>query len=508
MIVIPDIPNTRSSLNASSNVVIDLEVVLGQPNHLVSLEDFLAESHPIPALSFWLTEFCAQKPKSTEHIKALIHQSIADIDESISELLNCVIHHPKLQKLEASWRGLWNLVEEADGTKNTKIKCLDISWAEVSKDIARAMEFDQSHLFQKIYSEEYGTPGGEPYGALIGDYEISHRPSKTHRFNDVSTLEGLSQIAAAAFSPFITGASYELFGVNSYADLGRPINYREVFKQQEYLKWNALRDKSDSRFIGITMPRVLIRRQYTTQNNCYKGVYFKESKAQDGSSHYLWGNACYAFAGILIREFENVGWFGHIRGVPRNQVGGGLLANMCLDYYSTDKPGLIAKPITEVVITDSAEKDLSELGLVPLCQCYDVPFAAFYNNQSLQRPKTFTDKETNINARLSAMLQHVLCGSRIAHYIKIMFRDKIGSFLSAPECESYLRKWLFKYTTGREDLEWEEQARFPLRKASVNVREHPAKPGQYVCVIHIVPHYQIDQMVSELELITELAQVK
>lgn len=210
-------------------------------------------------------------------------------------------------------------------------------------------------------------------------------------------------------------------------------------------------------------------------------------------------------AGILVREFTNVGWFGHIRGVPRNHVSGGLLTNLPVDCFATDAEEIAHKPVTDVIITDTLERELSDLGLMPLCQCYDTPFAAFYNNQSIQNPKSYSNQDSNVNAKLSAMLQHVMCGSRIAHYIKVMIRDKVGSFITAHDCEEYLREWLFKYTTGREDLDWEEQARYPLREAAVSVKEHPAKPGEFLCVIHLRPHYQLDQMVSELELVTELA---
>lgn len=220
----------------------------------------------------------------------------------------------------------------------------------------------------------------------------------------------------------------------------------------------------------------------------------------------MWGNASYGFAGILIREFANVGWFGHIRGVPRNHISGGVLTTLPTDAFETDADEIAYKPVTEVLITDTIERELSDLGFMPLCQCYDLPFAAFYNNQSIQKPKKMDTRDANANAKLSAMLQHVLCGSRIAHYIKVMIRDKVGSFITAEGCEEFLRTWLFKYTTGREDLDWEEQARYPLREAGVQVREHPSKPGQYLCVIHMKPHYQLDQMVSELELVTELAQ--
>ncbi|WP_239923641.1 type VI secretion system contractile sheath large subunit [Agaribacterium haliotis] len=494
-----DIDRPKASLSASGSE--------GSPPRAFNYGEFLAETDTVQALCTWLLEhYSASSITSKNDIRARVMQSIAAIDSLISEQLNEIIHHPRLQKLEASWRGLWYLAEQIEGTRNIKLKLLDISWAEVSRDISRALEFDQSQLFQKIYSEEYGHAGGEPYGVIIGDYEISHKPDSDYPFDDVSTLEGLAQIAAASFAPFIASASPKLFGLDDHSGLGQPLNFKNIFSQQEYIRWNALRDKADSRFIGLTLPRMLMRRPYRKQGGSYKGVFFKEKLGDAERNFYLWGNACYAFASILIREFNNVGWFGHIRGVPRNQLGGGLLNELCIDYLS-DSDMLISKPATDVIITDHVEKELSDQGFVPLSHCYDTEFAAFYNNQSIQRAKSYQDHSSHINARLSSMLQHVLCGSRIAHYIKVMIRDKLGSFVSAMECEDYLRKWLFKYTTGREDLDWEEQARFPLRQAAVQVREHPEKAGAYTCVISIVPHYQIDQMVSELELVTELAQM-
>ena len=249
-----------------------------------------------------------------------------------------------------------------------------------------------------------------------------------------------------------------------------------------------------------------MRKPYRTTPGSYKGLFFYEKTTATGQTPYLWGNAAYAFGGILIREFASVGWFGHIRGVPRDQVGGGLVTNLPCDVFETDASDVAYKPATDVVITDSIERDISNLGFIPLCQCYGTPFSAFYSNSSIQVTKRTGNREAEINAKLAAMMQHVLCGSRVAHYIKVMIRDKIGTFMTAPDCETFLRRWLFKYTTGRDDLEWEAQARYPLREASVKVKEHPEKPGHYLCVIHMVPHYQTDQMVSELELVTELVQ--
>lgn len=480
------------------------------------LTAFLAEKNDAAALKLWLT----QSSTYSQHISSNCHNrddillqidaQISGFDHLINDQLNEIIHHPRFQQLESSWRGLWYLTDQADGFRNIKIKLLDISWKEVSRDIDRAIDFDHSQLFHKVYSAEYGTPGGEPYGVLIGDYQVSHKPSKDHPYDDVSTLKGIAEVAAASFAPFIAAASHRIFGVESFEELGAPINFDNIFNNSEFISWRALRDQSDARFIGLTLPRILMRKPYRKEPGTYKGIFFYE-KFDNGREDYLWGNAAYGFGAILIREFASVGWFGHIRGVPRNQIGGGILTNLPIDSFQTDSGDLAYKPSTEVIITDTTERELSNLGFVPLCQCYDTPFTAFFSNQSLQKPKRQHEKITDVtavNAKLSSMLQHVLCGSRVAHYIKVMIRDKVGSFVTAEGCENMLRDWLFKYTSGRDDMEWEEQARFPLREAQVSVKEHAEKPGQYYCSIRLVPHYQVDQMVSELELVTELVQTR
>ena len=486
---------------------ISLDDVLNQSAYVTNLNEFIAEADDGKALAFWFNHCCeTRKITSVDGARYLMQHAVAELDHRINEQLNAIIHHPKFQKLEASWRGLWYLAIQMESVKNAKLKVLDITWAEVVRDISRAMEFDQSQLFHKVYSEEYGTPGGEPYGVLIGDFEIHHKPSNTHPYDDIATLEGIAEIAAASFSPFIAGAAPELFGLDQFADLRLPLNLQAIFAQTEYIRWRALRNKPDTRFVGLTLPRTLMRRPYRTTPGSYKGLFFFEKLGENGQQHYLWGNACYAFAGILIREFASVGWFGHIRGVPRDHIGGGIVTNLPCDLFSTDSGEIAPKPVTEVVITDSIERDISNLGFIPLCQCYATPYVAFYSNPSIQMMKRGSSKEAEINAKLAGMLQHVLCGSRVAHYIKVMIRDKIGSFATAQDCENFLRDWLFQYTTGREDLDWETQARYPLREAAVKVSEHPAKPGHYTCAIHLVPHYQADQMVSELELVTELIQ--
>ncbi|HED35852.1 MAG TPA: type VI secretion system contractile sheath large subunit [Gammaproteobacteria bacterium] len=485
----------------------DFSAHCNQPGFVNIIQFFLDEADPVKALIYWIAHFPPHSHlDDRDDLVNTIQRTIGDIDHLINDQLNVIIHHKTFQALEASWLGLWHLAKQADGTKNLKIKVMDLSWEELSSDMSRALEFDQSLLFQRIYSEEYGAPGGEPYGAIIGNYEISHKPSQTHRHDDIATLNRAAQVSAAAFAPFICSASPELFGLDDYENLGQPLNLHNIFAQKEYIKWRAFRDKPDSQFVGLTLPRILMRLPYRKTPGTYKGMFFYEHSSTRGCENYCWGNAAYAFGIILIREFSNVGWFGHIRGVPRNQVGGGLLTNMVYDSFSTDSNDVALKPVTDVIITDVKERELSDLGLIPLCQCYDTPFAAFYGNQSVRKPKRQASQEAKVNARLSAMLQHVLCAGRIAHYIKVMVRDKIGSYITAEECEAYLEDWLAKYTTGHEDLDWNEQARFPLREARVKVKDHPGKPGEFLCVIHLRPHYQLDNMSSELELITELAQ--
>ncbi|WP_028886906.1 type VI secretion system contractile sheath large subunit [Teredinibacter turnerae] len=472
---------------------------------LATLDKFLSSPASFDSLVSFVNTYFIEPPTTADELYCEIDQIIASIDELVISQLNTILHHPKFQKIEASWRGLWYLVVQAEGVRNLKIKLLNANWLEVTKDIERALDFDQSQLYQKIYSEEYGTPGGEPYGVIIGDYDIHHKPNAQHP-DDISTLDGLADIGSAAFTPFILGASPQLLGSNDFTELGQGSRLGDVFSQAEYIRWRSLREKPEARFVGLTLPRILMRAPYLKTTGSYKGLRFRELPADGNQEAYLWGNAAYAFGGILIREFAAVGWFGHIRGVPRDLLGGGLVTNLPMDSFDTDKIGIAFKPATDVLITDALEREISELGMVPLCHCYNTPFAAFYSNQSVQSVHRAPNSTTAINYKLSTMLQHVLCASRVAHYIKVMIRDKVGSFLSAEECQVYLGTWLRRYTTGRHDLEWEQQARYPLREANVTVREHPEKPGQYLCVIHLVPHYQIDQMVSELELVTELVQ--
>lgn len=475
-------------------------------SNTTQLQRFLFEEDPYNSLDLWLKHFSkTSKPTQVKQLRSAILRDIATLDHLITQQLNLILHHRRFQQLEASWRGLWQLASEHTDTKTIKIKVLSISWREVTRDINKALEFDQSQLFKKIYTEEFGTPGGEPYGTIIGDYYLAHRPTQQHPDDDLATLEGLSQIAAAAFAPFITAVSYEFFGIDDFDSLAMPQDYNRIFSQDEYIKWRSFRSKPDSRFVGLTLPRILMREPYNTELSPMGGILYKEDVSSRDKEKYLWGNSCYAFAHILLREFSSVGWFGHIRGVPRGILGGGLIDNLTVDYFRTDPIGIAHKMVTDVLITDRVERRLSNQGFIPLCQCYNTEYAAFYSNQSVQKPKIAQTKLETTNAQLSTMLQHILCSSRIAHYLKVITREKIGSFNSAKDCQNYLQKWINRYVTGRDDLEWSKQSRYPLREARIEVMTDASNPGIFMCIMRLKPHYQLDHMVSELELVTELS---
>ena len=469
------------------------------------LRQFVMERDFVECLRLWKEAFSISDTPEKVRTKAWLNIQISLIDELINEQLNLIIHHKRFQQIESGWRGIWYLVDTASRYSNVKVKVLDVSWKEVTKDIERASDFDQSQLFHLVYSQEFGIAGGQPFGVLLGDYQVSHRPFAGHRYNDIPTLRGLAQIAAASFAPFICSAAPQLFGIDDYDTLGQPIDFHNIFRQQEYIQWRSLRDLDDSRFLALCIPGILMRKPYNTRLGSYNGLLFKEECDGPNHENYLWGNACYAFGTLLIREFGDVGWFAHIRGVPRDYYGGGLVTAFPAVSYRTDSADTTHKIVTQVVITDQNERQLSELGFLPLCQCYDTPFAAFQSCASLQSPKVYQGKAETANARISAMLQQVFCASRFAHYIKVMIRDKVGSFTSDIECERMLQEWFNQYATSRDDLQWEMLARYPLRSARVQVRELPGKPGTYSSIIHLKPHYIVDHLVSELKLTTELS---
>jgi type VI secretion system ImpC/EvpB family protein len=416
------------------------------------------------------------------------------------------LHHASFQKLEASWRGLHYLVQQAsaEGDPSVRVKLLNASWKDLERDFERSTEFDQSQLFRKVYDQEFGTPGGEPYGALVGDYEIHPRPSSTHPHDDMTTLRSIGQVAAAAFCPFITGTSPAMFGLDDFSKLEQRLDHAKTMEQIDYVKWRAFRDSEDARFVGLALPRVLMRTPFEDDGTRIDRFTFREDVAGLDRSKYLWGNAAYAFGAVLVRAYAQSGWLADIRGVQRGVEGGGLVTELPEASFGTDKRGVATKTSTDVVITDELEKDLADIGFVPLCDCKDTKYSAFYSNQSVQKPKKYDRPVATTNAKLSSMLQYMLCVSRFAHYVKVQVRDKVGSFGEADELQRFLNDWVAHYVTTDSSASQDTKARFPLRKAKVQVREQPGKPGSYQCVMHFAPHYELDELTAAVRIATEL----
>ncbi len=486
--------------------------VMGQDHDAArAWAEFVVAETPRDILAAWIRLTRPYDPPAP-HVRAgaLIQRDVARIDALMNAQVNAVLHHERFQQLEASWRGLETLASCIDAlrdmdTPSIKLRMLDVSWRELGKDLDRAMEFDQSHIFRKVYSEEFDTPGGQPFSVLLGDYEIRHRPGPGHKTNDLSILQGMAQVAAAAFAPFIVSADPVLLGLDGFRDLEIAQDLPRTFAQVEYTKWKSFRASEDARFVGVTLPRVLMRCPYEDEDLRAHGFRFKEDVQNPDRSGYLWGTAVYAFGTVLLRAFADCGWLADIRGAPTDEWAGGLVVGLPVHSFRTDREGIAPKYSTDVLITDDREKELADLGFIPLCQLRGTEYSAFFSNQSLQVAKQYDKAEATTNARLSAMLQYLLCVARFAHYLKVMARDKVGSFKTASECERYLQAWVLNYCTASTDLGLDTRAKYPLSEAQVGLREHPAKPGKYVCVMHLKPHFQLDQIVSAVKLVTELA---
>jgi type VI secretion system protein ImpC len=430
----------------------------------------------------------------SKNMDVAINARIAEIDRLLSAQLNEIMHHEEFQKLEGSWRGLHHLVKNSLTGTQLKIRVMSVTKKELLKDFERALEFDQSSLFKKIYEEEYGTFGGAPYGALIGDYEFGNHPQ------DLALLESLSQVAAAAHAPFLSAASSEMFGWDEFHEMTEVRDISKIFDRTEYAKWRSFRESEDSRYVGLTLPHVLGRVPYGAATKPTETFNFEEDV--DGTDHkkYLWSNAAYALGTRLTEAFSMHGWCVAIRGVE----GGGLVDGLPTHTFETDEGEVAMKCPTEVAITDRREKEFSDNGFIPLVHCKGTDYAAFFATQSCNKAKKYDTDAANANARLSSQLQYMFAVSRFAHYLKSMMRDKIGSFMSRQEAQIFLNRWISKYVLENDVAPASQKAKYPLREARVDVTEIPGKPGAYRAVAFLRPHFQLDELSVSLRLVAEL----
>ncbi len=428
------------------------------------------------------------------HVIKMLIEFIADVNDLLVNQVNEVLHSPDLQELEASWRALHFLVKKSETGERLKLRLMNITKDELQKDLEKAVEFDQSNLFKKVYEEEYGTFGGHPFGMLIGDYAFSRSA------RDMSLLTMISNVASAAHAPFIASADPGLFDMGSFGELPEIRDLGGIFDSLEMVKWSSFRDSEDSRYVALTLPKMLMRLPYGPETLPVEGFDFKEKVDGKDHSKYLWANSCWALAQRITEAFARYSWCAAIRGVE----GGGVVEDLPAHVFNTDSGDKALKCPTEVALTDRREKELSDLGFMALIHCKGKDFAAFFGGQTTQKPKKYDTPQANANARLSTVLPYILAASRFAHYLKVIVRDKVGSFMSAENVQVYLNRWIGAYVLGNDDAGQEIKAQYPLREARIDVSETPGKPGCYTAVVFLRPHFQLEELTTSIRLVAEL----
>ncbi|MEH3106685.1 MAG: type VI secretion system contractile sheath large subunit [Sphingomonas fennica] len=436
-----------------------------------------------------------------KNLTVTLREAIAKIDAQISEQLAAVMHGERFKQIEGSWRGLNYLVKNSEIGEGLKVQLLNVTKKEVAADLEKATDFDQSQLYKKVYEEQFGTAGGAPFSALIGDYYFDKSPS------DVELLTNISSVAAAGFCPFISAAGAKVFGMESYTELANPMDMKQLFETADYTKWNSFRQTEDSRFVTLVMPKVLARVPYGADTKPVEGFAYEEGPrdAQGNAKplahdDYCWMNAAYALAARLTDAHAQYGWCTAIRGAE----GGGKVTNLPTHVFHSDDGDMDAKCPTEIGITDRREKELSDLGFLPLCHYKNTDYSVFFGAQTAQKPKKYDRPEATANAAISARLPYIMATSRFAHYLKVMARDKIGSFMEASDTETWLNRWINNYVNASEGAGQESRAKYPLREAKIEVKEVPGAPGSFTAVAHLRPWLQFEELTTSMRLVARI----
>ena len=432
---------------------------------------------------------------SDDAIKS-IEGIIAELDKKLSTQVNEIIHNKDFTSLESAWRGLSYLVTNTATSESMKIRVMNIS----KKDLLKTMKkfkgtsWDQSPVFKKIYEDEYGTAGGEPFGALVGDYYFNQTGP------DIELLKGISQVAAAAHAPFISAADPSIMNLDSWQDLSKPRDISKLFSTPEYAAWRSFRESDDSRYVVLTLPRVLSRAPYGQDTNPVEGFNYTEDTNLGDSRNYNWMNAAYAMGVNINRSFNDYGWCAHIRGVES----GGVVESLPTHTFPTDDGGVVMKCPTEIAITDRREAELSKNGFLPLCYWKNTDYAVFLGGQTVNKPQEYDNPDATANANLSARLPYIFATSRFAHYLKCIVRDKIGSFKERSDMEKWLSNWISNYVTSDPNASEEVKAKYPLAEAKVVVEDVEGNPGYYNAKFYLRPHYQLEGLTTSLRLTTKI----
>ena len=439
----------------------------------------------------------AQTALISDDVIRSVQAIIAAIDKKLTDQVNLIMHHEDFQQVESAWRGLHYLVNNTETDELLKIRVLNISKKDLGKTLKKfkGTAWDQSPLFKKMYEEEYGQFGGEPYGCLVGDYHFDHSPP------DVELLTGMAQVAAAAHAPFITGLSPAVMQMDSWGELANPRDLTKIFQTPEYAAWKSLRESDDSKYIGLAMPRYLSRLPYGAKTSPVEDFDFEEDTEGADSGKYTWSNAAYAMAVNINRSFKMYGWCSRIRGIES----GGAVEGLPAHTFPTDDGGVDMKCPTEIAISDRREAELAKNGFMPLIHKKNTDFAAFIGAQSLHKPAEYDDPDATANANLGARLPYLFATCRFAHYLKCIVRDKLGSFKERADMERWLSNWINQYVDGDPANSSEEtKARKPLAAAEVVVEEVEGNPGYYSSKFFLRPRYQLEGLTVSLRLVSKL----
>ncbi len=428
-----------------------------------------------------------------------IEAIIAEIDKKLTEQVNKIIHHEDFKALEGSWRGLKHLVFNTETDETLKIRVMNISKKDLGKTVKNfpGALWDQSPLFKKLYEEEFGTPNGEPYGCMIGDYQFDHTPP------DVAILSGMSKIAAAGHCPFFAAAAPTVMNMDTWQELSNPRDLTKIFSSPEYAPWQSLRKSDDARYLGLTMPRYLARVPYGSKTDPVEAFAFEEETEGGSHDQYVWSNSAFAMGVNIARAFKLYGWCARIRG-PES---GGMVEGLPCHTFPTDDGGVDMKCPTEIAITDRRESELAKNGFIPLSHWKNTDYAVFMGAQSLQKPAEYEDADATANANMSARMPYLFATCRFAHYLKTMVRDKIGSFKERSDMEKWLNNWINQYTVDASASE-ETKAKYPLAEAQVKIQEVPGNPGYYTSQFWLRPHYQLEGLTVSLRMVSKLPSVK
>jgi type VI secretion system protein ImpC len=453
------------------------------------------------AVATLASQALAQTALISDDAVRTIGAMIAEIDKKLTEQINLILHHADFQKLEGAWRGLHYLVNNTETDEMLKIRVMNISKNELGKTLKKfkGTAWDQSPIFKKLYEEEYGQFGGEPFGCLVGDYYFDQSPP------DVELLSEMAKVAAAIHAPFISAAAPTVMQMDSWQELANPRDLTKIFQTPEYAAWKSLRESEDSRYIGLTMPRFLSRLPYGAKTSPVEDFDFEEDTAGAQHDKYTWANSAYAMAVNINRSFKLYGWCSRIRGIES----GGDVQGLPAHTFPTDDGGVDMKCPTEIAISDRREAELAKNGFMPLIHKKNTDFAAFIGAQSLQKPFEYDDPDATANANLAARLPYLFATCRFAHYLKCIVRDKIGSFKERDDMERWLNDWIRNYIDANPKFSSEStKAQKPLTAAEVVVEEVEGNPGYYTSKFFLRPHYQLEGLTVSLRLVSKLPSAK